>query len=122
MSLGVPPAQNAIAGIEGEPTDAHRPRDPGVDHHARPHRDPTGHLGVRRWSAQQGWFISLRLYSPLASFFDKTWRPSEIPRGGVVPAPSCPSARVSRASPAEDASDLHAVNGAASNTGYADSA
>ncbi len=25
-----------------------------------------------------GWFPILRLYSPLQSFFDKTWRPSEI--------------------------------------------
>jgi hypothetical protein len=26
----------------------------------------------------KGWWAILRLYSPLASFFDKTWRPSEI--------------------------------------------
>ena len=26
----------------------------------------------------KGWFLVLRLYSPLESFFDKTWRPSEI--------------------------------------------
>ena len=26
----------------------------------------------------KGWFILLRLYSPEASFFDKTWRPGEI--------------------------------------------
>ncbi|MFC1843082.1 DUF1254 domain-containing protein [Candidatus Dependentiae bacterium] len=26
----------------------------------------------------KGWFACLRLYSPLQSFFDKTWRPSEI--------------------------------------------
>jgi len=26
----------------------------------------------------KGWFIILRLYSPLQSFFDKTWRPGEI--------------------------------------------
>lgn len=26
----------------------------------------------------KGWFILLRLYSPLPSFFDKTWRPDEI--------------------------------------------
>jgi hypothetical protein len=26
----------------------------------------------------KGWFVILRLYSPLESFFDKTWRPSEI--------------------------------------------
>ena len=27
---------------------------------------------------QKGWVVILRLYSPLASFFDKSWRPSEI--------------------------------------------
>jgi hypothetical protein len=26
----------------------------------------------------KGWFVILRLYSPLQSFFDKTWRPGEI--------------------------------------------
>jgi len=26
----------------------------------------------------KGWFTILRLYSPLESFFAKTWRPSEI--------------------------------------------
>lgn len=27
---------------------------------------------------QKGWFVVLRLYSPLKPFFDKSWRPSEI--------------------------------------------
>jgi hypothetical protein len=27
---------------------------------------------------QKGWFTILRLYSPLPSFFDRSWRPSEI--------------------------------------------
>ena len=27
---------------------------------------------------KKGWFVMLRLYSPLQSFFDKTWRPGEI--------------------------------------------
>jgi hypothetical protein len=26
----------------------------------------------------KGWFVALRLYSPLEPFFDKSWRPSEI--------------------------------------------
>jgi hypothetical protein len=26
----------------------------------------------------KGWFVILRLYSPLESFFDKTWQPSEV--------------------------------------------
>ena len=25
-----------------------------------------------------GWFVALRLYGPLESWFDKTWRPGEI--------------------------------------------
>jgi len=28
--------------------------------------------------AGKGYFVCLRLYSPLEPFFDKTWRPSEI--------------------------------------------
>lgn len=27
---------------------------------------------------QKGWFAVLRLYSPMPSFFDRSWRPSEI--------------------------------------------
>ena len=39
--------------------------------------------GVKRGNWVQtvpgkGWFLILRLYSPLEPFFDKTWRPSEI--------------------------------------------
>ena len=30
----------------------------------------------------KGWFTILRLYSPLPSFFDKTWRPTEIEAAG----------------------------------------
>jgi hypothetical protein len=26
----------------------------------------------------KGWFVILRLYSPLQSFFDKSWRPGEV--------------------------------------------
>ena len=29
-------------------------------------------------SPGKGFFVILRLYNPLQSFFDKTWRPSEI--------------------------------------------
>lgn len=44
---------------------------------------PTQPEGVARgnWiqtDPQKGWFTILRLYSPLPSFFDKSWRPSEI--------------------------------------------
>jgi len=44
---------------------------------------PTQPAGVKRgnWiqtTPDKGWFIILRLYSPLEPFFDKSWRPSEI--------------------------------------------
>ncbi len=44
---------------------------------------PTQPKGVARgnWiqtDPKKGWFTILRLYSPLPSFFDKSWRPSEI--------------------------------------------
>ncbi len=44
---------------------------------------PTQPAGVKRgnWiqtDPRKGWFTILRLYSPLESFFDKSWRPSEI--------------------------------------------
>jgi len=44
---------------------------------------PTQPAGVKRGNWIQtvpgkGWFVILRLYSPLEPFFDKSWRPSEI--------------------------------------------
>jgi hypothetical protein len=44
---------------------------------------PTQPQGIARgnWiqtDPKKGWFIILRLYSPLEPFFDKSWRPSEI--------------------------------------------
>ncbi len=44
---------------------------------------PTQPDGVARgnWiqtDPDKGWFVVLRLYSPLQSFFDKTWRPGEV--------------------------------------------
>jgi hypothetical protein len=44
---------------------------------------PTQPAGVKRgnWiqtTPGRGWFVILRLYSPLESFFTKTWRPTEI--------------------------------------------
>jgi len=46
---------------------------------------PTQPAGVSRgnWiqtDPKKGWFTILRLYSPLESFFDKSWRPSEVER------------------------------------------
>lgn len=48
---------------------------------------PTQPDGVARsnWiqtDPKKGWFTILRLYSPLPSFFDKSWRPSEIEPAG----------------------------------------
>ena len=43
-------------------------------HSLRASRPATG----SRPTQTRGWFVALRLYSPLASFFDKTWRPGEI--------------------------------------------
>ena len=31
-----------------------------------------------RPTPSKGWFVILRLYSPLQPFFDKTWRPGEF--------------------------------------------
>jgi hypothetical protein len=44
---------------------------------------PTQPEGVARgnWiqtDPEKGWFTIIRFYSPLPSFFDKSWRPSEI--------------------------------------------
>jgi len=44
---------------------------------------PTQPKGVKRgnWiqtAPAKGWFVILRLYSPLEPFFTKEWRPSEI--------------------------------------------
>jgi hypothetical protein len=44
---------------------------------------PTQPAGIKRGNwiqtmPNKGWFTILRLYSPLPSFFDKTWRPTEI--------------------------------------------
>lgn len=53
--------------------------DGSVNLHFGPERPP-GHL-VKNWIqtvAGKGWFGMLRLYGPLAPWFDKTWRPGEI--------------------------------------------
>jgi hypothetical protein len=45
------------------------------------HFGPTAPEGKANWLQTlpgKGYFVILRLYSPQASFFDKTWRPSEI--------------------------------------------
>ena len=51
-------------------------------HHrlVRARRSPTAWSAATgsRPTPKKGWFTILRLYSPLPSFFDKSWRPSEI--------------------------------------------
>jgi hypothetical protein len=62
------PSPAAEANADGSTTVYFSPAQPG---------------GVKRgnWiqtDPNKGWFLLLRLYSPLPSFFDKSWRPSEI--------------------------------------------
>jgi hypothetical protein len=45
------------------------------------HTERTPRAGSQTWirtDPKKGWFAILRLYSPVASFFDKSWRPGEI--------------------------------------------
>ncbi len=56
---------------------------PGADGSTVIYFSPTQPSGVERgnWiqtDPEKGWFVILRLYSPLQPFFDKSWRPSEI--------------------------------------------
>jgi hypothetical protein len=56
---------------------------PGADGSTTVYFSPKRPQGVKEgnWiqtDPDKGWFTILRLYSPLQSFFDKTWRPSEI--------------------------------------------
>ena len=44
---------------------------------ARPARRRRGGNWIQT-DPEKGWFVCLRLYSPLQTFFDNTWRPSEI--------------------------------------------
>ena len=54
-----------------------------LPHWHKPHRLTRGPDGVPEgnWvqtDPDKGWFQLLRFYSPLPSFFDKTWRPGEL--------------------------------------------
>jgi hypothetical protein len=61
--------------VHGKPFKAPTARPTSTSGPPRPRARPT--TGSRP-SPARGWFILLRLYSPEASFFDKTWRPTEI--------------------------------------------
>ena len=68
------------AGSQSYPTPAATANDDGsttiMFGPERPSDSPEGNW--IQTTEDKGWFPILRLYSPLASFFDKTWRPSEI--------------------------------------------
>lgn len=68
------------AGSQGYPSPA---AEPNADGSTSVYFGPKQPDGVKRgnWiqtTPGKGWFVILRLYSPLAPFFDKSWRPSEI--------------------------------------------
>jgi hypothetical protein len=68
------------AGSQGCPSPA---AEPGADGSTTVYFAPEQPDGVGRGNWIQtvpgkGWFVLLRLYSPLEPFFDKTWRPGEI--------------------------------------------
>jgi hypothetical protein len=47
--------------------------------HCSPNRpDDVAHGNWIQTDPERGWFVLLRLYSPMQTFFDKTWRPGEF--------------------------------------------
>lgn len=76
------PQKYPRAGSQGYPSPA---AEAAADGSTTVYFGPTQPKGVARgnWiqtDPKKGWFTILRLYSPLPSFFDKSWRPSEIER------------------------------------------
>ena len=68
------------AGSQSYPSPA---AEPNADGSTTVYFGPTPPAGVKRGNwiqtmPNKGWFVILRLYSPLEPFFTKTWRPSEI--------------------------------------------
>ena len=68
------------AGSQSYPSPA---AEPNADGSTTVYFGPKQPDGVKRGTWIQtmpgkGWFVILRLYSPLEPFFDKSWRPSEI--------------------------------------------
>jgi len=79
-SMLATPQRYPRAGSQSYPSPAAKP---SADGSTTIYFGPTQPAGVDRgnWiqtDPQKGWFTLLRLYSPLESFFDKSWRPSEI--------------------------------------------
>jgi hypothetical protein len=74
------PQRYPRAGSQTYPSPA---AEPNADGSNTVYFGPTQPAGVKRGNWIQtmpgkGWFTILRLYSPLPSFFDKTWRVSEV--------------------------------------------
>jgi hypothetical protein len=74
------PQRYPRAGSQSYPSPA---AEPAADGSTTLYFGPTQPGGVKRGNWIQtmpgkGWFTIIRLYSPLESFFDKTWRPTEI--------------------------------------------
>ena len=74
------PQRYPRAGSQSYPSPA---AEPNVDGSTTVYFGPKQPDGVKRGNWIQtmpgkGWFVILRLYSPLEPFFDKSWRPSEI--------------------------------------------
>jgi hypothetical protein len=74
------PQRYPRAGSQSYPSPA---AEPNADGSTTVYFGPAQPAGVKRGNWIQtmpgkGWFTILRLYSPLPSFFDKSWRPSEI--------------------------------------------
>jgi hypothetical protein len=68
------------AGSQGYPTPAAKPNADGSTTVYFGPRQPQG-VDRGNWiqtDPDKGWFTILRLYSPLQSFFDKSWKPSEV--------------------------------------------
>ncbi len=79
-SMLATPQRYPRAGSQSYPSPA---AEPGRDGSTTVYFSPTQPAGVARgnWiqtDPDKGWFVILRLYSPLQPFFDKTWRPSEV--------------------------------------------
>ena len=74
------PQRYPRAGSQSYPSPA---AEPDADGATTVYLSPTQPAGVKRgnWIETmpgKGWFVFLRLYSPLEPFFTKKWRPSEI--------------------------------------------
>jgi hypothetical protein len=74
------PQRYPRAGSQSYPSPA---AEPNADGSTTIYFGPTQPAGVKRGNwiqtmPDKGWFLILRLYSPLEPFFAKTWRPSEV--------------------------------------------